>query len=209
MLCRMRDLFCGIIPFSNAGSLSQKARGVERIYRQLDKATETFRVKADLTCIKPCGECCLNSTVEASEIEMLPLAFELIRSSRADEWHKKAESAEMSGLCVLYSAEGERGHCVFYRWRPMVCRLFAFAGNRDKHGQPRLVTCGLIKKSFPQEVELVLERVYEGALIPPMMSDYVMRVASLDPDMSRETIPVNSALKRAIERVWINQKLSH
>ncbi len=195
--------------YSSAGeTLRGKALRLNAIYRSLDKEIFRFKAASRIACPSPCGQCCVNSTVEASELEMLPMAFELVRLGKADEWYGKAEAKDFEGQCVFYSSNDLLGQCSYYAFRPLVCRLFGFAGNRDKYGRPRLVTCGRIKKEHPLGMEQVLENVASGRIVPPMMSDLVMRVSSVDPALSRESIPVNMAFKKAVERVLLGQQLS-
>lgn len=184
------------------------SRRVNAVYRLLDQETAAFKAASGIKCLKPCGQCCFDSTVEASELEMLPLAFDLVRLGKADEWYERAEEAGFAGICVFYNTEDASGQCRLYPFRPLVCRLFGFAGNRDKHGRPRLVTCRLIKKEDPQGAELVLDKVANGAIGIPMMSDWMMRVASVDPEMARTSFPVNRAFGKAVERVVLNRKFS-
>lgn len=189
-------------------TLQDKSRRLSEIYRRLDQATAAFKAASGLKCLTPCGQCCFSSTVEATELEMIPMAFDLIRRGTADGWYKRAEESKFEGRCVFYSSSDGYGKCCSYALRPLVCRLFGFAGNRDKYGRPRLVTCGLIKKEDPHAVELVLEKVAQGGLDVPMMSDLVMRVSSIDPAMSRESLPINTAFKKAVERISLNRKFA-
>ncbi|MEI6437793.1 MAG: YkgJ family cysteine cluster protein [Candidatus Omnitrophota bacterium] len=198
--------FKKVVGLSTGGSLTEKTRRLKGIYRSLDKETAAFKIASGLCCVNPCGQCCINSTVEATELEMLPMAAELIRSGAAEQAYQQAEDRHFEGRCVVYSSGDLYGKCLSYEQRPLVCRLFGFAGNRDKHGRPRLVTCGLIKHSQPQQVELVLGKVAQGGLNAPMMNDWVMRLSAVDPQMARESFPINTALKKALERIWLNRK---
>ncbi|MBF0386733.1 MAG: YkgJ family cysteine cluster protein [Candidatus Omnitrophica bacterium] len=193
---------------SFGGALWEKSQRMKAVYRSLDQATARFKSASGLNCPSPCGLCCLHSTVEASELEMLPAAFALARVGKVDEWYDRAKAGGFTGLCVFFSKEQSGGQCLFYEYRPLVCRLFGYAGNKDKHERPRLVTCRVFKEIRPVQTELVLEKVGKGTIVPPMMSDFVMRAAMVDPAMTRESYPVNLALKKALERVSINQRFN-
>ncbi|MBF0594356.1 MAG: YkgJ family cysteine cluster protein [Candidatus Omnitrophica bacterium] len=191
-----------------AGSLKDKIRRVMAVYRALDKEAVRFKVSCGLACPDQCGECCFSSNVEATELEMLPLAWDLVRLGKADEWYDRAREMNFEGRCVFYSSDNSRGCCRSYVFRPLVCRLFGYAGSKDKHEHLRLVTCKVLKKVWPQEVEQVLDKVGKGRLHPPLMMDFVMRVAGIDPDMTRDSLPVNQAFKKAVERVYVYQKFN-
>ena len=208
MFSLVRRSFQDIFGRSGGRSLKGKALCMQEIYRSLDRDIAVFRALSGIKCPKDCGECCFHSTVEASELEMLPLALVLVRARKAEEWHDHAKERDFQGRCVLYSADHAHGRCLYYAFRPLVCRLFGYAGNRDKHGRPRLVTCSVLKKVQPQETENALERVLKGGLSVPIMSDVVMRMSSIDPEMTREIMPVNLALGKAVERVGINIRYS-
>jgi Fe-S-cluster containining protein len=206
MFSVVRRLWGRVVSLSGGGSLERKARHVIGVYRSLDKSSAELRRGSALKCPPGCGKCCQNSVVEATELEMLPLALRLSETGQADEFYRRAEAQKFEGLCVFFDVDNGRGKCRQYAFRPLVCRLFGFAGNRDKHGQPRLVTCAVLKKNQPEAAEHLLEQVAGGRLKPPMMADAVMRLSSVDPSMARESYPVNKAFSKALERVELNKK---
>ncbi len=206
MLSSIQGFLQRLAGFPLQGSLRHKAFQVISIYRSLDQASGLFKVQSGLHCPSHCGACCFSSTVECSELEMLPLAFELVRLSQADEWYARAGLNDSVGRCAFYTSQDGNGRCHFYAYRPLVCRLFGYAGNNDKYGRLRLITCRVLKEDYSDQTEAVLEKVYKGELIPPVMSDLVMRVSSVDPWMSREIQPINLAFRKALERVLLNNK---
>ena len=206
MLSSFQSWFKRILDLSAGETLGAKARRLKEIYRSIDRETARFKAASGILCPSPCGQCCVNSNVEASELEMLPLAFELVRRGKADEWYGKAEAKNFEGQCVFYSSNDIYGQCRYYAFRPLVCRLFGYAGNRDKYGRQHLVTCARIKREHSLLIETVFEKIADDALKVPMMSDMVMRVSSVDPVMTRETLPINMAFKKAVERVSLSEK---
>jgi len=202
-------LFCQrLFSFSKADALHDKADRVTGIYRLADKSTAVFRKASSLSCPAVCGECCLNPTLEVSELEMIPLACELLRLGKVDEWYKRAQAVNFEGRCIFYTSDNGCGKCRVYPFRPLVCRLFGFSGNNDKYGRPRLVTCGRLKQVYAGGIEQVLERVANRDLKVPLMADFAMRVSSVSPDIAKNSVPINMAFRKAVERVELNQKFT-
>jgi uncharacterized protein len=188
----------------------RKIGKLKALFTEVNSRTRAFQKKTGLTCPERCGACCESPHIETNELEMLPLADELIRSGKASEWYALAEARNFIGQCVFFvpsSSDKASGCCQVYAWRPLICRLFAFAGNRDKHGRVRLVTCKVIKAADPDRAEKTLSDVASGQVNPPVMADLIMRASTLDPEMSRESLPINTAFKKAVERLWLHERL--
>jgi Fe-S-cluster containining protein len=187
-----------------------KVEKLKALFAEVNDRTRSFQKKTGLTCPERCGACCQSPHIETTELEMLPLADELIHNGKANEWYALAEGQDFLGQCVFYvssPSDQMNGCCQAYALRPLICRLFAFAGNRDKHGHVRLVTCKVIKKVMPVLAEKALSDVVAGKVVPPVMADLIMRASTLDPEMSRESLPINTAFKRAVERLWLYERL--
>lgn len=100
-----------------------------------------------------------------------------------------------------------QGRCGVYLWRPLLCRLFGFAAQKDKYGQPQLVTCSTMKSLCSYEYEQALENMHQGKLAAPLMQDYAMRLFNIDPHWGKEQLPINQAIKIALEKVGLlNEK---
>ncbi|NTV29049.1 MAG: YkgJ family cysteine cluster protein [Candidatus Omnitrophica bacterium] len=189
--------------------IPDKARAIKKLFAEVDRDIETFRRKMDLSCPQRCGHCCENARVETTELDMLPMAMRLVRLGEAERLYEAADRLEFEGRCVLYHPdEGHtgRGRCGCYELRPLVCRMFAFSGNPDKHGQNRLVVCGVLRDRVPDTVRRACAQVESGAVRPPLMADYILKAAMPDPEMAREQLPINLAFKRAVDRVWLYRK---
>jgi len=188
----------------------RKVAKLKTLFVEVSDRARSFQARTGLTCPERCGACCESPHIETTELEMLPLADELVRAGKANTWYALAEKRDFRGQCVFYDqspSDKMRGCCQAYRLRPLICRLFAFAGNRDKHGHVRLVTCKVIKKSRPAQAEKALSDVLSGKVIPMVMADLMMRASTLDPEMSRESLPINAAFKKAVERLWLYERL--
>ena len=180
-----------------------------RIYRELDKQTESFQKASGLKCKAGCGHCCENPDVETTAFEMMPAAMDLWQKNLGEIWLDKIEKFASPGRCVFYephpSACGQ-GRCTIYPLRPLICRLFGFSAKKNKTGDPVLVTCGIIKKEQPQEYARTVQRIAKGLKIP-VMPDYTAQVTALDPGINTKPLPINMALKTALELIGFKIRL--
>jgi uncharacterized protein len=186
-------------PFRDA----EKVRAVMKIYRQLDKEIAVFRRETKLRCLPRCGQCCESTKVEATVLEMIPLANELWRKGKGELWLQRIAAAGDNRRCVLYwelPQPGKRGRCSVYFWRPLVCRLFGFSAMKNKHGRSQVATCFRIRKANSLLCAEVQKRLDHGLPIP-VMSDFVRRIEFLDMDLGVKLLPINQALQKALERV--------
>ncbi|MFH2204866.1 MAG: YkgJ family cysteine cluster protein [Elusimicrobiota bacterium] len=184
----------------------RRIRDLLALFFKISRRTRAFQKKTGLSCRVRCGACCESPHIEATVLEMLPLAEVLIRNGEAEALCSRVEALGDDGRCVFFlpsPSDQEPGCCRAYPLRPLICRLFAFAGNRDKRGHVRLVTCRVIRKAQPVLAEKALSDVASGRIMPPILADWVMRASSIDPELSRESLPINIALRNAIERSWL------
>lgn len=180
-------------------------------YAQIDREIEEFQSKTHLQCPPGCGWCCENPEVETTPLEMLPLVLELFRRGEADAWLERAEAREFRGQCVFYKPDPMipgNGRCQVYPWRPSLCRLFGFATVTNKHGQAQLAACVKHKAHQPAQVVAAQEAIAHGQAQAPNFADVAQHLARLDPALAQPRLPINEALKVAIERVGIYLQLA-
>jgi hypothetical protein len=68
-------------------------------------------------------------------------------------------------------------------------------------GEARLVTCRIIKSGQPEVVAKIEADLKEDKASVPLMSDYYFRIRSIDPDLGTKLLPINEAIKSALEVV--------
>ncbi len=189
--------------------ITEKVDDVLHIYEKLDGEIEEFRAASLLRCAKGCGRCCDNPNVFATVLEVLPLAYALWQEDEAKNALLKISRCAVSKTCVFYQPDPLRaghGRCSVYRWRPLICRLFGYSTKRNKNGQSQIVTCPTMKKVCATEIDQTSQRLRDGSLPAPAMQDYALRVFSLDPYLGKEQLPINEAVKIALEKVgWYIQ----
>ncbi|WP_414828620.1 YkgJ family cysteine cluster protein [Alteromonas sp. H39] len=170
-------------------------------YQLLSEEFGSYQKTSGLACVVGCGACCNNPQIEASVLEMLPLALHLFDVGQADNYlHQMHDSGGFAcHLFKRHSLDGLKGVCTVYEWRPGICRMFGVAGYRTKTDLPTLSVCSTIKASKPNK--------YADALItmststPPMLTHGRQRIAKIDYSMGEKLMPINQALVAALEKV--------
>ena len=179
-------------------------------YKGFDRAISRFQSVTGLHCPDGCSSCCTSRQVEASILELLPLALEIY--SRRDEEEVirsiQEKENEQDLRCVLLLREPPldmKGSCSYYDFRPLLCRLFGFALRKNKYNRPEFSPCNIIRSIDPGGVKRAEIAISEG-LKCPIYQEAFMRIASINPDMGYRLLPINQALKGAIEHLyWISR----
>lgn len=184
-------------------SIELKVREVEKLFDQLDTAINQFKTETNLHCQAGCGKCCTHNQVDASPLEFLPWAFHAFLNGEAEQQLDELNKAT-SVICHLYRPigllESGSGSCSNYIHRGLICRLFGYGANTDKYGKLRLATCKFIKEDqalFFIEAE---ERISAGLPVP-IFTHYYMQLSQIDFYLGHSVVPINQALKLALEAV--------
>ncbi|MFV0376757.1 MAG: YkgJ family cysteine cluster protein [Mangrovibacterium sp.] len=159
--------------------------------------TEKFSKTSGLGCAPKCHLCCLKKDISASPLEFFPMAYHLVKSGGADRFYDQLEQLSEPEICVVFNAlPNAPGGCSNYLYRGLICRLFGFSTSRDKQGQYRMVTCRIIKET-PAYQSLQPKTIAKA----PVAADYYMQLAAIDWQLAHEQLPINQAIKRALELV--------
>lgn len=176
------------------------------VYGQMDQQVAAFQLRSGLRCLPVCGRCCPQAAVEATTLEMLPAAHEILLRGESNVWLQNIRMTNRASTCVFYNEHddaGGQGHCAFYTWRPTVCRLFGFAAVRNRH-QPKLLSvCKYLKATSPVEVAAAISLQTEA----PCFSEAASQVYSLKPDLGARLLPINVALQKAILHLGLRMQL--
>jgi hypothetical protein len=78
--------------------------------------------------------------------------------------------------------------------------LFGYAATKDKFGQLRMATCKIIKENQNASYNRAEEAIGNGLDIP-IFTDYYMKLSQIDFKLGNTILPINQALKVAIEEV--------
>jgi hypothetical protein len=184
-------------------SIERRVRLVEELYRNLDLEIIEFQKHTKLSCVAGCGKCCTTPDIDASPLEFLPWAFHLFLNGEAEIVLNKL-NLKQNSICHIYSPlsllENTSGSCSDYQYRGLICRLFGFGASKDKYGALRLATCKVIKEGQKENFEKSTELINKGLTVP-IFTDYYMNLSQIDFKLGNTIVPVNKALKLAIEEV--------
>lgn len=173
-------------------------------YQQLESQTDSVPDQIGLHCPPSCGRCCEYPEIETTELEMLPVAWELWqRGDALTIWETLKNDPEQK-ICVFYERDPlttGKGRCGMYAWRPVVCRLFGYATIKNKQGVPEFATCAYHHQTQPEKVAEIKQQVAEGFPMPNF-SKITLQLAMIDPSKTQR-LPINEALRLAIERIGL------
>lgn len=154
-------------------------------------------------CLTGCGKRCSKPDIDASPLEFLPWALHLFLNGKAEKMLAELDDSSIT-TCHIYRPlallEQYNGSYSNYRYRGLICRLFGYAASRDKYGKLRLATCKIIKENQLENYNNAEEAISKGLYVP-IFTDYYMQLAQIDYRMGITLLPINEALKMAIEEV--------
>ena len=162
---------------------------VLNLLTEAEKKSVRFGKKTGLYCPEGCGDCCRDEHPEDSVLALLPAARWVINRNLGEFYLDLAQS-NLEGQCVFFDPYNRR-HCSIYSFRPMVCRLFGYAGRIDKYGGLNFRSCRRLSDKVPEIIPM-----------PPIYSDYQFRLIGLDPLLGRILLPINTAFVKAVE--WLS-----
>ena len=173
---------------------------IRRVQKLLDEAAthaQHFQKASQMGCPSGCSLCCLKKDIFASPLEFFPLAYHLYQNNKADTFYDELEQRTENTICALFSTMNISGWgCSRYEFRGLICRLFGYSTTSDKNNQRRLVTCKTLKSTSE------FEQLSSTTLLKaPSFPDYYMKLAAIDWQLANESLPINQAIKRAIEIV--------
>lgn len=184
-------------------AIEKKVKQVEVLFDKLEKEITAFKFETNLHCLIGCGKCCSKPDIDASPLEFLPWAFNLFLNGKAEEMLEELNNSAIS-TCHIYRPlallEEYNGSCSNYRYRGLICRLFGYAASRDKYGELRLATCKIIKEDQQKNYNNTEEAISKGLYVP-IFTDYYMQLSQIDYRLATTMLPINEALKIAIEEV--------
>jgi len=182
-------------------SIERKVQSVEMLFYDLDLEIAQFQKETSLGCVAGCGKCCTYPDIDASPLEFLPWAFHLFLNGEAENTLTILNETD-SLTCQIYKSPTllGKGHCSDYKYRGLICRLFGFGASRDKYGNLRLATCKIIKEGQAENYKDAVDAISNGMQVP-IFTEYYMKLNQIDYQMGSKIVPVNKALKLALEEV--------
>jgi len=172
---------------------------LQSLYNEMAQTFSEFQKQTQLPCLKNCSACCLNPEIEATPLEMMPMAVKILEEGILDKVLEKLENPEATS-CVIV----QNNKCEFYDQRPPICRMFGVAGLYKKDQSLSLSICKFIKEENRGLIERVMNDIPTNA---PIMSHWISRLKNLDPNIDQERQPINKALKSALERLALRDRI--
>jgi Fe-S-cluster containining protein len=177
---------------------------VERVFEELDNHLKDTSLQSGLKCPDFCGMCCRKVDIEASPLEFMPLAAWLYKTGKVNDFLAKLDNPEHK-WCACFdpeaSAKGEWG-CKYYEHRGLICRLFGFGYRLNRENHPVLVTCKIMKTTKAVAVTKAAELAAGNPEEMPVFSNYFMKLLAVDPDLAVPQMPINKAIRTAIEKLY-------
>ncbi|MFC2110121.1 YkgJ family cysteine cluster protein [Bacteroidota bacterium] len=182
-------------------SIERRVQLVENLFSKLDQESAQFAQNSGIRCNPGCGKCCSYSDIEASPLEFLPWAFHLFLNGEAENTLNLLNKT-YSLTCFIYKPLIilNQGRCSDYKYRGLICRLFGYAANTDKYGVLKLVTCKIIKEGQAKKYATAEEAITKSLNVP-VFTEYYMQLNQIDFTLGNIILPVNKALKMALEEV--------
>lgn len=184
-------------------NLQEKSLEVRKVFDELEVDIKAFLETSKLTCLTGCGSCCSNPKVSASVLEFLPLAFDLYEKGKAEKALELLEGSSEEKHCIVYmssSPDSEMGFCTDYKNRGLICRLFSSSSRNNKEGKKEIITCKKIKENKKDLYEKASIEI-KGSMPIPSSSDTYSKLYNIDFHLTSEQMPINKAIKKAIEAV--------
>jgi uncharacterized protein len=187
---------------------AQLIEEVMAVYREFDERIEQIKMQFGINCPPGCGKCCASPNVEATVLEVMPLARWLHENSDWEQYLHVNNKNPHSGCCAFYTPhELQFGHgrCSVYPYRPTLCRLFAYASVRNKYGKVEFAACRFIRQIIPDAVIAVQNHVDAGNEVL-MFTDAAAQMAGIDPSLNRR-YPINVAVQQALLKIGMYEHL--
>ncbi|HBM14791.1 MAG TPA: hypothetical protein DD381_00345 [Lentisphaeria bacterium] len=175
----------------------KKITEILKIYREIRKASEVFEKENHVFCPEGCGFCCNSTEVDGTILGALPLAHFLLKISdnkTINSILEKLNDLDERSPCFFFRKDSDidwKGRCSVYKYRLLVCRLFGFYRRKDKHGKYITGTCRILKNNY--------HSFDSKNCIAPGIADFSTRFTSIGSDSETKLIPINLAIKNAIE----------
>lgn len=185
--------------------LKQLSLEVEQVFADIGQSYAQYQRDRGLFCRSGCGECCLHPGIEATVLEMLPLAYSLLEEGKAETTLDALANHEQDG-CFFYqrhSSDGKMGQCSVYLKRPGICRLFGAAGYNGREGEVQLSVCKNIKADHPVAYADTLIALESDP--PPMIRNGKEQIRQIDYELGGLNFPINEAMRQALEKVLFEQ----
>jgi uncharacterized protein len=114
-----------------------------------------------------------------------------------EEYYERISGKSDGSQCLFFIAPVLGGeNCAFYPYRGLICRVFGYSARVSKNNNLEMITCTIIKQSASYR-----ELCQQKLKLAPVASDFYMQLRNIDIHEAENLMPVNEALKKAMETV--------
>lgn len=183
-------------------SLYHRIQKIESLQKVIDKNIKKCKIHTGIECLQHCAQCCSYQDITASPAEFLPFAWHAWRLGQLNQWFDELEKHTDKICAFARFDEGEWG-CRIYPSRGFICRLFGFSATSDKNGQPLFAACRVLRQNRPELVQRVTSYIDKGGKIP-VIASYYRQLSAIEPRLGSEMLPINQAIKKALEIIYFH-----
>lgn len=180
-----------------------------QIYSMVENHQNKWIQQSPAQCPSGCGTCCLDFEPDVLECEALYLAAWLLFHEKEKAYKIANEEITLRANhptgCFLFD-ENSKYHCTVYGGRTSICRLFGYSGDHGKNNEIRWKPCKflpkeLLTKGFEHKQYTQPELEQNFTVLPPVMSDFMSQLISIEPSNTGFTEPLRDALPKAIKKL--------
>jgi Fe-S-cluster containining protein len=167
---------------------------------EISDAFSGFQKESGLLCPTGCGKCCFNPEISCAPYELLPLAFHLLKTNKAEEVLLKARTITHKSCPFLFVFDEKSGlgNCSQYQFRPFICRAFGVGARHDKNNEVNFIFCSVLKNK-----KEVLSNLDFSKIEIPFIEDWKRKLEVLDPNLQDTQVPITEALIYILEKVLL------
>lgn len=184
-----------LLKILNKTRIKEELLEMRTLYEELTLKQEKFLNDVCLHCTDGCGKCCEHFVPDVTAFEADFLAFGIIAQGKEDYVIDLMNNYDQTtGVCPLYDFNNKH-HCMVYKWRPLICRLFGASASSDKNGTPVFRNCKWNTNIHDISSSDLLK---SDNLV--VMSDYGNKLEEYEVGAT-ETELINVALPKAIDKI--------
>jgi uncharacterized protein len=167
------------------------------MYSELDAEAIRFAEASRLSCPAGCGKCCDHADTEVDLPEATLIADYILTVAPHLRQVLEERIRCEGGECVFYDRDSDL-HCQIYPVRPLICRCFGYAAEKDKTGALLFPAC--------QHMDLPAGLRAGGGVVrilfephPPVMAEYRERIGN-DSRIRGRMRPLGDAVAVGLDR---------
>ena len=198
----MKDISHYRAPALEGTALDEPLRKLYEIYGRIEQSQAEWIAATPFRCPEGCGSCCEHFEPDILDVEAYFLAAWILMN-QIDRVHTINYHSDHKG-CILADPDNPY-HCTVYEGRPLICRLFAYSGDRAKDGSVRYRPCKFMKGDYMQggtgKTYSAQELQDLFSILPPVMGDLAGEAAILLPERSGDRYPLREILPVALAKI--------